>query len=197
MKTTYSLLIGVLAIGFAACIPSVKPFYLEKDLVHDPRLTGEWQAQSSSDDLERWRFEDAGDKGYRLTLTDDSGKKGIFDARLFKLGEQHFLDLVAKECDFAPEQADIVAASVFPGHLLVRVSWNEAELSVAFFDFDWLQGQMEQHPASLAHHTESDRYLLTAEVVELQAFVRRHLDDGLFGKFSVLRRASGGEPGAE
>jgi len=35
---------------FSGCIPSVHPFYTNKDIVFDSRLLGEWQAKKKADD---------------------------------------------------------------------------------------------------------------------------------------------------
>jgi len=172
-----------------SCIPSVNPFYTARDVVFDPRLPGTWQEKDQPDHPEVWQFESATNKMYRLTVTEKEDKQGKFDAHLFKLRQEYFLDLIPSDCDYATNQADLVAASMFPGHLLVHVSQLEPELKLAFFDFDWLQKYLEQNPKALAHHQEGDRIVLTAGTRDLQKFVLKHLGEGeLFEKPGAMVR---------
>jgi hypothetical protein len=178
MNNKYVTLCFGLALLLSACIPSVNPFYSDKDIVFDPRLVGSWHDKDEANESQVWQFEKADDRSYKLTITEKEGKQGEFGARLFKLRDEYFLDLVPTECDFATNQADIVAGAMIPGHLIVRVPQRGPELKLAFFDFDWLAKHLEKHPRSLAHHREGDRVLLTAKTRELQRFVLKHLAPG-------------------
>ena len=172
-----------------SCIPSVNPFYTDKDIVFDSHLLGSWQDKDKKDDPEVWKFESATNKMYALTITEKEGKQGKFAACLFKLRQEYFLDLIPADCNYATNQADLVAFSMFPGHLLARVSQVEPELKVAFSDFDWLQKYLEKNPRALAHHQEGDRLLLTADTHDLQKFVLKHLGkDELFKKPDTMVR---------
>ena len=179
-------LIAVLgaAVLLCSCIPSVNPFYTAKDVVFDARLLGEWQDKDKKDNPEVWKFEKSGDQAYLLTITEKQDKQGKFNARLFKLKQEYFLDLIPGDCDYATNQADLVGFSMFPGHLLVRVPQIEPELKLAFFDFDWLKKFLEKNPKALAHHAEDTkdkdggRILLTADTRDLQRFVLKHLGEG-------------------
>lgn len=183
MKTSYLAALAGLAFLLAACIPSVKPFYQEKDVVFDPRLLGDWRGGESAKDTQIWRFKDRGRQSYDLTIIESEAKEGRFVARLFQLKQGLFLDLTPSDVEFATHQADLVAWAVFPGHLLVRVVALEPSLRLAFFDYDWLEKHLKANPKALAHHREDDRFLLTASTPELQRFVLKHLaDEGLFQK---------------
>ncbi len=166
----------------SACIPSVHPFFNETDLVADPRLPGEWK----DGDGALWAFTPDGDAGYTLVITeleDDGKKTGTFEAHLFQLGAERFLDLVASDVGFAPDQIDLVKMSVIPGHLVARIFQFEPELKLAFADFDWLKKHLEASPAALAHHRHGDSIVLTAPTAELQQFLLAHLVEGeLFAK---------------
>jgi hypothetical protein len=181
------------ALGAAAllcsCIPSVNPFYTDEDVTFDPRLLGAWQDNEKAESPDVWKFESATNQAYKLTITEKEGKRGVFTAHLFQLGAEYFLDLIPVDCDYATNQADLVAFSMFPGHLLVHVSQIEPELKLAFFDFDWLKKILEKDPEALAHHQEGDRLLLTASTPDLQKFVLQHLGEGeLFAKPDVMVR---------
>lgn len=186
MKLRNRIAIAGVAVLAGACIPSVNPFYTDKDVVFDARLLGEWQKQDKTDGPETWKFEKSGDKAYKLTVTEKEAKQGEFEARLFKLRQEFFLDLIPSDCHYATNQADLVAFSMFAGHLLVRVPQLEPGLKLAFFDFDWLAKHLEKNPKALAHRTtgKNDKgILLTAETRDLQRFVLKHLGAGeLFDK---------------
>jgi hypothetical protein len=183
MKTSKLIALAGLALCLPACVPSLNPFYTDKDLVFDPRLVGTWAEKGTEQEPQTWKFEKAGDRAYTLTITEKPGKEGKFTAHLFKLKQENFLDLLPKECNYATNQADLIAASMFPGHLLARVSQVEPELRLAFFNFGWLQQQLTNNPSLLAHHREDDRFVLTASTRDLQRFVLKHLAEGeLFDK---------------
>lgn len=158
----------------AACIPSVYPFYTDKDVVFDQRLVGEWQEKTDSDHPEVWTFESSTNNGFKLTVLED-GKTGQFSAHLFQLKHEQFLDLIPTDCNYATNQADLVAYSMFPGHLLLRVGQIEPSLKLATSDYDWLEKFLEKNPSAVAHHTEYDRIVLTADTADLQKFVLKHL----------------------
>ena len=184
MKKRNLIAVATAAVLVGACIPSVNPFYTDKDIVFDTRLVGEWQEKGKADGPDVWKFEKSGDNGYKLTVTEKEGKEGKFDARLFKLKEECFLDLIPTGCNYATNQADLVAFSMFPGHLLVRVTQFEPVLKLSFFNFDWLQKFLDKNPKALAHHVEGKtenedgHIILTAETRDLQKFVLKHLGKG-------------------
>jgi hypothetical protein len=177
MKIRNLISLAAASVLFAACTPSINPFYTENDLVVDARLAGEWIEKGKSE-VSAWKFEKSDDPAWKLTVTEKEGKQGEFKARLFKLKEQLFLDLTPSNCEYAPNQADLVAFAMFPGHLLVRVEKIEPALRLAFCNYDWLDKHLENHPGDLAHHKEDKRLVLTAGTRELQAFVLAHLAPG-------------------
>ncbi len=178
---------GALAL-VAGCIPSLNPFYTETDVVFDPRLLGEWHTKGDTNDVQTWKFEKAETNAYSLVITDKGDKQGKLDAHLFKLNGEFFLDLIPSECNYAPGQADIIAASMFPGHLLMRVSQLEPTLQLAYCDYDWLAKHLEANPEALAHHKEQHSLVLTPQTRALQAFVIQHLNE-LFQKPEEFERS--------
>lgn len=199
MKKRTLVTIAAAGILLAACIPSVHPYYTEKDMVFESKLIGEWQEKDKAEEPQIWKFEEGKEKAYNLTVTEKEGKRGEFEARLFKLKQDFFLDIVAT--DIGTNVADLISASLIPGHLLLRVPAIEPELKLAGFDFDWLDKYLKEHPKALAHHRESDRIVLTAETADLQNFVLKHLGEGeLFAKPGEMIRksakAAGSEPAA-
>jgi hypothetical protein len=197
MKTRKSIALAGAALLLCSCIPSVNPFYTDKDVVFDARLVGEWQEKDKPDEPQIWKFESTTNNTYKLTVTEKEGKKGEFDAHLFKLKQEYFLDIIPTDCNYATNQADLVGFSMFPGHLLAHVPQIEPELKLAFFNFDWLQKYLEKNPKALAHHTEGkDKgILLTADTRDLQKFALKHLGEGeLFDKVGEMIRRTNSVP---
>lgn len=186
MKKRNVILIAAATL-LGACIPSLSPYYTNKDVLFDGKLLGAWQEKDKSDEPEVWKFEEGKEKAYKLTVTETKDKQGEFEAHLFKLKDEYFLDIVATE--IGPNVAGLTQASLIPGHLLFRVAQLEPQLKIAAVDFDWLEKHLKEHPKALAHHVENDRITLTAETAELQSFVLKHLGEGeLFGKPAEMVR---------
>ena len=79
MKTRTLIAIAIAGVLLSACIPSVNPFYTDKDLIFDPRLLGEWQVKDSSNEPQLWKFEKGDDKTYKLSVTEKDSKRGEFN----------------------------------------------------------------------------------------------------------------------
>jgi hypothetical protein len=166
----------------------VEPYYTNAQIVSEDRLAGDWEVTGGKDEPHLWQFEKPENKTYKLTVTEEDNKKGEFTAVLFKLHENYFLDLTAAKCEFATNQAGLVAVSMILGHLLVRVAQLEPELKLAGFDYDWLKKDLESHPRELANRSENDAIVLTASTQDLQRFVLGHLGKGeLFNEPGNLR----------
>jgi hypothetical protein len=188
MKKRNLIAIVAAAALLAACIPSVNPFYTEKDVVLDPNLLGEWQEKDNANNPEIWKFEQSTNNAFDLTVTEE-GKTGKFRAHLFKLKQERFLDLIPTECNFATNQAYLVGFSVFPGHLLMRVGQTDPELQIAVCDYDWLGKFLQKNPKALGHHMEDENMVLTADTRDLQKFVMNHLGTNqLFKEYGTMIR---------
>jgi hypothetical protein len=189
MKLRQIVTTAAAAVLFTACIPSLNPFYTDKDVVLDTGLLGEWRGKAQSEESNVWTFEKVDDKGYKLTVHEKEGGEGQFNAHLFKLKEACFLDIIPTDCKYATNQAGLVNCAMFPGHLLIRVSQIEPELKLALFNFDWLEKYLQEHPKALAHRRQEKSIVLTATTRDLQAFVLKHLGDGeLFEKPAAMVR---------
>jgi hypothetical protein len=177
MKTRNLVAIAGAAVLLTACIPSVNPFYTEKDLVFDSRLIGVWGDPKDAD--ANWRFEFVTNMTYRLIVTEEKDKRGEFAAHLFKLGGRIFLDITPTKLDLGQKQATLVGAALIPGHLILRVRSLEPELKLDWMDWDWLKKHLAAHPRALKHRrTAANELVLTAETRELQRFVLKHLKEG-------------------
>jgi hypothetical protein len=190
MKIRHILSLLGAAFVFCACIPSLNPFYTPKDIVTDARLVHTWK--NSGDGETVWQFEKTETNTYTLHVTEKGEKKGELTAVLFKIDKDYFLDVIPNNCDFSSSQADIIGASMFPGHLLIHVSQFEPTLKTALMDFDWLANTLEKNPKLIETHKEGKGIVLTASTSKLQKFVRNHMKE-LFPKEEEWKTPSAGK----
>jgi hypothetical protein len=175
---------------------SLNPFYTAKDVVSDPKLAGTWKEHKEDDtgnetDRMIWNFAAAEDKRFDLLVQSDKDQQK-YDAHLFKLDDNCFLDIVSQER----------AISAIPGHHLFKVVELGADLKLAALNIEWMQKWLQEHPNSLTHITlinpehrddrDHDELVLTADTKALQNFVREHLkDEKFFGEATVFKKQSG------
>jgi hypothetical protein len=179
-------------LALAGCVPSINPFYTERDLVFDPALVGTWRpVEAKESSKETWEFAKAGDKLYQLAQTDEEGRKAVFDVRLFKLKDHRFLDLYLTKVEGDQLKVnDWASISLVPAHLLLKVVQIEPALKLAAVNPDWMQTHVKQHPNAVAHRVVSDgNIVLAASTDELQKFVLAHIDDKeFFGGAMEMKR---------
>ncbi len=175
-----------LALTLMGCIvTSVHPFYAENDVIYDPALAAVWVEVDAKGEPDSWTFEKAGEKKYKLTIAEQNNRTE-YDARLFKMKDQLFLD-------FLPiERRD----GFVPVHSLLRVTQIEPTLKMAVFSSEWLEEFLSTNPAAIRHamvpkpdDATKHEIVLTAETKDLQEFVHRHLnDEGAFKKADEMKR---------
>lgn len=214
MKSLNAIVLAAAGLLMGGCYPSsLSPFCAESDVLFDERLLGDWEESKPdvSGQSVRWVFDRRrGDQGkenvYRLTITGTEGKQDVFEARLFKLKGDSFLDIVPtgdSPSDDGPADKGAenhgpqMECAMIRGHVLFRVKQCEPELQIALLDPRWLLEHLEAHPEALAHHKQaSTRVVLTADTEALQRFVSEHLGEGeLFDKSAaVMVRRSATKP---
>ena len=172
----------------AGCVVlSVYPFYTAKDLIFDPGLAGRWGSEGSTNNF--WQILPVGDNSYSLAIVDEHSTNS-FDAHLFRLRQQQFLDLrTTNREDFQ-----------LPLHLVVKCSRTQSNLTVTFMDYGWLAKWLEARPDALRHvdvyekpdDTNSSKMVyLTADTKNLQTFLLQHVDDtNAFNSPDQLKRQS-------
>ena len=185
----FTLLALAAALLLAGCVvTSVYPYFTEKDVVFEPGLVGAWgDIEPDHSEKEFWKFEKSGDKNYKFTLQ-DGDKATTFDAHLFKLKNQLFLDACP---DQRPDE-------FIPPHYLLKLTLIATTLKTSFMDYEWLAKYLEKNPGALRHHLvsqdpnnpdEKKRLVLTANTTELQSFVLKNLStEGAFSKPQEMKR---------
>lgn len=179
-KLTYCLL-ATLATLFAGCWQkSLHPFYQEKDLSYDTGLVGVWsEKQDDEKKKDAWTFSAAGENKYKLNILD--GETTVeFEARLFNLGGDQYLDLLSAKRSM----------SEIPAHHLLKVARAGDTLKIHVLNTDWVQKWLKANPGKMDHlrltdpdHPEDrdkDELVLTARTPELQKFIMDHRQDADF-----------------
>jgi hypothetical protein len=170
------------------CVPSLQPFYAERDLTFEPALVGDFQ---EADGSAVWSFSKAGEREYRLVIK-DKANSSIFSAHFFKLGKDHYLDLyAAKEAlDDCPRE-DFFKAALVPGHLLLKVPQLESSsLSLQVMDEDQIKEYLKKNKDAVPHALiESDRLVFTGSTEQMQAFVKK-LEENAWGKLAEFKKTA-------
>lgn len=184
-----AVLTAVLLLG--GCVRCLHPIYTSSDVVFNEKLIGTWK-QPGKDDT-TWQFteskDDDRDRGYRLVVTDKDGYTGAFLAHLAKLGDDHFLDLY-------PIEPKVASSGFYKFHFqrihtFYRVQLEGDTFQLASMKPDWLEKHLQSNPEALDHtfitpkgHLPTGdeggaarRMLVTASTAELQAFLRKHVDN--------------------
>ncbi len=181
-----------MGVVLAGCIvPSVYPYYTEKDVVTDPALLGSWvKAGGDANDKSSWLFEKSGEQAYKATIVDN--ETNFYSVHLFKLKDQMFMDAMLL----------LKSGAGIPPHYLMKVAQIQPTLKTATVNYQWMDEYLEKHPDAIRHtialddpqDTNTAHTVLTAETKELQKFFLKHLDDtNLFGDFDEMKRADSGK----
>jgi hypothetical protein len=189
MKKPLNLLLAVVLAALLGCVPSLNPFYTEKDLIFSQKLLGVWTEGEDSKDT--WTFTRDGDRGYKLVITEDD-MAAAFTARLFRIGGHDFLDLFPDKTILEEWKRPVFFKSaLIRAHLVIRVSSMEPDLQMSVLDIEWLGKLLEREPKAVQHQkTSEDDFFLTAPTLQLQQFLLKHLQtEGAWGeKPSVWKR---------
>ncbi len=149
------------AIVLAGCgLPSVYPFYTEKDVVFDPGLLGTWVDAGTNEHTggPSTTFTKKGDNEY--TIQDPPGTNA-YTAHLFRLKNQLFLDCVPQ-----------IDNQLIPAHILLKVERIGPTFRSSFLSEDWVKDTLKQNPKALRHLVdENSGIILTADTEELQKFL--------------------------
>lgn len=183
------LLSTVLGFGLlAACIPSLHPLYTAQDVTYDEQLLGTWK---DKEDGSPWVFSPGEEKSYKLVIHDKE-KSSPFEAHLFQLNGQMFLDLYpdGDALDRAKLE-DFYKASLIPGHLFFKVSLAKDELTLHALEHDWLKSLLAKDPKTIGHTTLEDRIVFTASTKEMQRFINAHVSNPeAWGDPAVFKKAT-------
>ena len=188
MKTKLILGMALLAVLFGGCVVQcIQPLFAEGEYVTFPGLVGTWaQKEDDGKEIGLWAFEE-NERQYKLTHTDEKGRKAIFNVATGKIGTNTFLDFSLQDPLPGGQLNDLASAGLIAAHAFVKVvKTNDALLLVAM-NYEWLEKHLAENPKAIAHLVQDKRFIVSASTRELQAFVGRHAhDDNAFGNIIKL-----------
>lgn len=187
MKTRALVLWTLIALLMTGCIvKSLHPFYNEENVIYDKSLLGSWTDEDSA----RWEIrpfafpkgfmkEDSLDNSYLVILYEEEKEPAKFNAHLFKVGDNMYLDFVPLRNDRDEGFFDLHLISA---HSLALVSNPSPEkLSIAWFNEEWLGKLFEENRVKISHEVvmsaggnTGKEYILTASTDELQKFILKY-----------------------
>ncbi len=184
MRRLLALVLASLMLG--GCVVALAPIGADAERSFDPSLVGTWKPADAS---ETWRCKADGAGAYRVTYTDEKGRRAEFDAALFALGGDRWLDLAPRPL---PETLNALYADHFvPAHTVARVLHTKPKLALAILDDDWLEKQLAAEPNALAHETVRGHVVITATTKDWQRFLQTHTKtDGAFRPTLELEKKS-------
>ncbi len=198
---TKKILFYLLAAVLCGCVPvaSLHCLYTDADIVFEEKLLGTW-VQEPNDPKTTWEFSriDEPNNAYKLIFTDEEGRKGSFKAHLVKLKGKLFLDVFPAELPWEmedPNKVDWPYNSFFliPAHTFIKIESIEPRLKMRITQESEMEKLLKDNPKAIEHTSIEDRFVLTAQTKELQAFVLKYADDErMFGDEVALDRKKAG-----
>lgn len=179
----------VLVLCIAGCLPmrSIHPFYTDETEVMDKGLVGVWGEPNDANDT--WTFHARDKGGYTLDITE---KKNVsnFEAHLFTCGDTHLLDLGPGDLSDVFKNS-LVAITLLPAHLLLRLERQEDQLTLYVSEGDTLKSMLQEDPNAIAHLEIDNEFILSAPPEALQRYLGRIKDvNDLWGDPIQLTRQS-------
>ncbi len=187
MKSYHKLLWFGALVLLMGCVPSLHPFYTDKDLLFQPALVGNWMDTENPNNT--WDFVKSNDTSYIITYTEDS-TPGKFDGHFFKLGNQLYLDIYPQEIpkEIADQMNGYYKMHLIPTHTLLKITLSGDTMLMAAMDPDVFKKMSEAKTLTVKHEQDKDNnVILTASPLELQNFVKKNTKE-IFGKPGVLVR---------
>ena len=170
MKNLAIIFVLAWSLSLMACVPSLNPLYTEQDLIYDNSLLGAWVDKDAE---ETWVFSNAGKLEYKLVQIASDGRSGEFSARLVRIGDELFLDIVPIKTGFA--QSDFFQGQFLPTHTFVHIDKKGPRISASVLEPKWLKEVVSDKSQSIRHEKLGGEVLLTASPKDLQAFLVANL----------------------
>ena len=187
----------MLAVILGGCVPviSLHPLYTDKDVVVDKKLCGTWTDDPNSPKT-TWEFKIIDDpkNAYKLTFTDEDGKKGSFVAHLVKLQDKLFMDFYPSAL---PSDVNDPSKMAWPhnaffliaAHTFLKVDSIEPQLKLRLTLESDMKELLMENPGAVEHTSVNDRLVLTGSTKKLQEFILKYADDKrLFTDQMILSR---------
>jgi hypothetical protein len=169
---------------------SVPPFYKEKDVYFEASLLGAWrEPDETAEDGGTWTFAKSELPNIYNVLITDKENRVSCDGRLFRIGQERFLDLHSRDRSI----------NSIPAHHLFRIREYGETFKLQILSMEWIKNRLQLHPNEIAHVRSHDpehpddvdkaEFILTAETERLQKYVIEHLnDEGFFDTAFELKK---------
>jgi hypothetical protein len=178
MKTKSLFCLGLAAILLAGCVVQcIYPLFTEKEFMQYPALVGTWTQKDEDKEVGLWTFTED-ERRYKLSQTDEKGRKAVFQVVAGKIGTNVFLDCSLADPSPTEQLNDFATVHLVGAHTFVKaIKTNDALLLVAM-NTEWLEKHLEQNPKAVAHiRRDKMPPLLTASTEELKKFVATFAND--------------------
>jgi hypothetical protein len=188
MRLPITTFVLTFALLFAGCVPSLNPLYTESDLTMDPTLVGTWIDKETG---ESWTFSASEKLKYSLVHTDSDGRKGQYDARLVKIEDKFFLDIVPVKSGMS--QNDLFKERFIATHTFVYIVNKESSVEIAYMEPSWLKDHLAENPNAIRHEKVGGEIVLTSSSKETQKFLMANMSTrNAFSKPAEFVRKRGG-----
>ncbi len=176
---------AILLLMLTGCVQSIRPFYVDSQLIYDPAFVGTWTGPKQ--DFTLILTGNADDKSYNASYIDKDGKAGHFTVHLAKVQDHLIADAVPTE--LKTDENDAYKAHLLPLHSFIIVSIKADQIQLQLMNPDWLKKHLHDHPDAIATQTVNDKILLTATTEQAQAFVLKNLQTpGAYAEETVLTK---------
>ena len=188
------ILLAAFALGILileGCLTTLHPIFTEKDLVFDPRLTGNWKKtkdgsivtyrQATVKDLQTLSpaLQRNANKIYLLEEKNEQNKTmSAYYAFLVKLGKYYYLDYYPAGVKDNLSANGFFTAHFTPMHSIYRVKFNgDLSFNLQQLDGGYLENLIRNKKIRLRHEvTEDGSYVITAPTEELQQYLVKYSD---------------------
>lgn len=186
-RTSLGGLVVAAAVLSGCVVQCIQPLFAESECVAYPGLAGTWvQKEDDGKEVGVWAFEE-NERQYKMTHTDEKGRKAIFNVAAGKIGTNIFLDFSLRDPLPGGQLNDLAGAGLIAAHAFVKVVKTNDALLIVAMNYEWLEKHLAENPKAIAHLVQDKRFIVSASTSELQAFVARHAhDDKAFANVITL-----------
>jgi tetratricopeptide (TPR) repeat protein len=182
----------------------------------DPDLVGVWESVEKEEknfldwpSITNWKildFDEEDQKFFELLTTSFNGSKGVYQARMVKIGETKFLDLFpGGHPDLLTEDEESILEPILnnyywihfkPLHTFLRIETKMDSLELSVLDPHWLDVYIKEHPEEVRHqflgpNDAIESFVFTDTPENMQKFLEKHIHTiGVFTDHVTFRRKS-------
>jgi hypothetical protein len=187
-RTVLSLLITVM-LTIVGCVRTTHPILKDEQVTSNDALLGKWVSKDGKITAE---LRPGDDGKYKLSYTDQDGKKGDFIVRFGKIGDVSVAEFSADA--FTNDMADEYKSLLLPLYTIAIINKTQPQLELTGPSIDWLKKYVKAHPDEL-DVMNSDDSIVQASTDAFQAFFLKHMkDEGMLGEPAIFVRPV--DPGA-